>query len=223
MRLVTDVATSRRTVLVRALSIIVLLVIAVVGLVVGCGGDRSQQSAPPGSPENPLVAELPESSNVAGRSNEAGEAATKSTTPATRAKPHSRAQPGSEGLVENQAHRTLDLITPCELVTKDEARAIFGEAIRDPFEAPQGPTCIYRAETRDFLVTLAVQSVTFRALAPLIRQPRRIRISDRIAYCGQYGQEMLYLPLPHGRVLSIAAPCPVARQFAARAIQRLGG
>ena len=183
MPLVTGAATYRRTVLVHALSIV--LVVIAVGLMAGCGGDQS--------------------STVAGRSNEAGERATKST------------------IVENQSHRLRDLMTQCDLVTKEEARAIFGAPIRDPLEAPQGPTCIYRAETGDGLVTLAVQSVSFRTLAPLIRQPRRIRVSDRIAYCGQYGQAMLYLPLSPGQVLSIAAPCPVARQFAARAVQRLGG
>ena len=183
MHLVTGAATSRRTVLVHALAIV--LVVIAVGLMAGCGGDQS--------------------STVAGRSNEAGERATKST------------------IVENQSHRLRDLMTQCDLVTKEEARAIFGAPIRDPLEAPQGPTCIYRAETGDGLVTLAVQSVSFRTLAPLIRQPRRFRVSDRIAYCGQYGQAMLYLPLSPRQVLSIAAPCPVARQFAAKAVQRLGG
>jgi hypothetical protein len=32
---------------------------------------------------------------------------------------------------------------------------------------------------------------------------------------------MLYLPLPRGRVLSVAAQCPIARRFAARAVRQL--
>jgi len=219
--LVTDSAMYLRTVQLRALSFV--LVGIAVGVVAGCGGDRSQPSAPPGSPENPLIAQHPDSGAVTGRSNAADEAATTSTTPATRAKPDSQAQAGSEGFGEHQARRSVDYVKPCELVTRNEARAILGEAIRAPLEAPQGPTCIYRPETRNFVLTLAVQSVAFKTLAPLLGQPRRIRVAGRIAYCGQYGHAMLYVPLSTGRLLSIAAPCLLARQFAARAIQRLGG
>jgi hypothetical protein len=74
---------------------------------------------------------------------------------------------------------------------------------------------------RDQLITLSVQSVDFAVLRSHLQQPRSVAISGRTAYCGQYGQAMLYLPLGTRRVLSIAAPCPLASEFAAGAMKRL--
>ena len=111
--------------------------------------------------------------------------------------------------------------SPCNLVTKTQAREIVGTPIQEPLEAPQGPTCIYRTQTGDGFVTLAVQTVDFRELKPQLQQPQRVAVSDRTAYCGQYGQAMLYLPLSRGRVLTVSGPCRVAKQFAATALRQL--
>jgi hypothetical protein len=174
-----------------------------------CGDDRAP-SAPPGSAENPLMGNSSAAPPSAGRSNEA----------AAGAEGEGR-QPGYEQLVAQQSRKPARRFTPCNLVTSAQARAIFGGPIEQPFEAPQGPTCIYRSQDGESFVTLAVQSLDFDQLKPKLQQRRRVDASDRTAYCGHFGQEMLYVPLARRSVLSVAAPCSLARQFAAKAVQRL--
>jgi hypothetical protein len=218
---------------VRALTLAVLVV--GIALLVACGGNDSKPKAK-GSPENPLVAKT-DSPKEAGRSNEAGRPnkpgrsnksgrSTKGSTGSSGrpgADQDAQKRPGYKGLVDDQTSRPRSRFTPCNLVTKAQARAIVGAPVRDPLEAPQGPTCIYRAAKGKGFITVAVQSVNFKKLRPQLRQSRRIEISKRPAYCGQYGQAMLYMPLSRGRVLSVAGPCPVARRFAAAAVQRVKG
>jgi hypothetical protein len=217
------------------------LLVAGMGLLAACGGHDSKSSAAPGSPKNPLVAnaESPQEargSKDAGRKNEAGrtsetgrssdgarsKGSKKSTGPAGATRGSGKG-PGYKDLVDSQQRKPQSRFTPCNLVTKAQARAIVGAPVRDPLEAPQGPTCIYRTAKGKGFITVAVQSVSFKKLRPRLHQPRRIKVSTRTAYCGQYGQAMLYVPLSRGRVLSVAGPCPVARQFAAAAVQRVKG
>jgi hypothetical protein len=66
-----------------------------------------------------------------------------------------------------------------------------------------------------------VQSTDFAKLKPRLRQPRTFEIAGRTAYCGQYGQQVLVVPLSDGRVLSIAGPCGVASRFAVEAMRQL--
>jgi hypothetical protein len=170
-------------------------------LLPACGGDdESAGGAPKGSPENPLVAKMPDSAS--------------SETP-------SGAAPGYQELVERQSRRPGTEFTPCNLVSKGQARAMFGAPIQDPVEAPQGPTCIYRTQAGKGFVTLAVQTADFERLRPQLRRSRRVEVAERFAYCGEHGQEMLYVPLSHGQVLSVAAPCSMARKFAATALRQL--
>ena len=98
-----------------------------------------------------------------------------------------------------------------------------GRPVQAPVEAPQGPTCIYRPREGERLRHRGdAGDATFEpAQAAACAELRRVAVSDRIAYCGTYGQPMLYVPLPRGRVLSIAAPCDVAQRFAAQAIRHL--
>jgi hypothetical protein len=161
----------------------------------GCGGESAPPPAP-GSPERPLEA----------RRTPPGAA------PAT---------PGYKALVKEQSRRPRRRFTPCNLVTERQAQAIVGAAMRDPVEAAQGPTCIYRSRDGRSFVTVAVQALRFDAIRPRLRLRRRVAVAGRTAYCGTYGQPMLYLPLPRGRVLSVAAQCPIARRFAARAVRQL--
>ena len=225
---------------VRALVLIGL--VALVGLLMAaCGGDESKPSAAPGSPENPLVAQPEPTVPPEGRSNEAagagegggtgesagsrGPSAANGGEPAT-PQPSGGSQgsesgPGYEQLLEGQSQRPRSRFTPCNLVSKAQATSIVGAPLQDPLEAPQGPTCIYRTHSGKGLVTLAVQSVDFKKLRSQLRQPQRLQISQQTAYCGQYGQAMLYVPLSRGRVLSIAAPCKVAKEFAATALRQL--
>ena len=64
-----------------------------------------------------------------------------------------------------------------------------------PVEAPQGPTCIYRPRTGKDLIAVAVQETDFGALRRQIKRIHRVDVGDRTAYCGSYGQPMLYVPL----------------------------
>jgi hypothetical protein len=194
--------TSRRTGV--RLLCLTAVVTATAGLA-ACGGDAAKPT-PPGSPQNPLVGK-PTQDAVQGRSNEASAGAD--------------ATPGYQKLVQRQSSNPQSRFTPCNLVSPAQARAIFGAPIQAPIEAPQGPTCIYRTKSPGGFVTLAVQSVDFDKLKRRIQEPRRVDVSSRSAYCGTYGQPMLYAPLSGTRVLSVAGPCAVAKQFAAKAMQRL--
>jgi hypothetical protein len=190
------------------------LLLALVATVVGGCGDDAPPS-PPGSPENPLVAQSAEPDSVAA-AGEPGAAA-----PGGEAEPASAQKPGYKALVDRQSRDPRTRFTPCNLVTAAQAGAILGAPVRAPVEALQGPTCIYQTRDGDGFVALAVQATPFDRLKRNMRSLRRVRVSDHAAYCGTYGQSMLYLPLSKGRVLSISAPCGIARGFAARAMRQL--
>jgi hypothetical protein len=196
---------------VRSLSVIALLLIA--ALLAACGG-QSKPAPAPGSPERPLVAQAPKDALTSGRLNEAAPAA-------EGAKAKADTQPGYQKLVERQGSKPRSRFTPCNLVTKAQAGAIVGAPLQDPLEAPQGPTCIYRSQDGKRFVTLAVQSVPFSRLKHQMHKRQQVAVSNKTAFCGMLGQPILYVPLSGSRVLSVAAPCQVARKFAARAVQRL--
>ena len=202
---------------VRSLGLIALVLMT--ALLTACGG-QSTPKPPPGSPQNPLVAQTPQDSATAGRLNEAAPAA-KGGAGAGGTKPKADAQPGYQKLVERQGSKPRSRFTPCNLVTKAQAGAIVGAAQQDPLEAPQGPTCIYRSRDGKRFVALAVQSVAFSKLKRQMHKRQRVAVSDKTAFCGMLGQPILYVPLSGRRVLSVAAPCQVARKFAARAVLRL--
>jgi hypothetical protein len=129
--------------------------------------------------------------------------------------------PGYQALVAGQKGKPRSAFTPCNLVTQKQAAAIVGGPMRAPVEAPQGPTCIYRSQDGNRFITVALQNVEFDKIKRQIRRPSRISVSSRTAYCGSYGQPMLYVPLPRGQVLSIAGPCAVAKKFAVKALPQL--
>ena len=203
---------------VRSLSLIALLLMA--ALLAACGG-QSKPKPPPGSPENPLVAQAPQDTVTKGRLNEAAPAAKGGVAGAEGAKAKADAQPGYQKLVERQGSKPRSRFTPCNLVTKAQAGAIVGAPLQDPLEAPQGPTCIYRSQDGKRFVTLAVQSVAFSKLKHQMHKRQQVDVSNKTAFCGMLGQPILYVPLSGSRVLSVAAPCQVARKFAARAVLRL--
>jgi hypothetical protein len=161
-----------------------------------CGGDEPANSAAPGTPENPLIAQQSADS----RGSET---------------------PNYRSLVEAQSQEPDSSFTPCNLVTRARAGEIMGAELEQPLEAPQGPTCIYRSRRGTDLVTVSVQALDFDSVRPQLRRPEQVGVADRIAYCGQHGQPMLYLPLSGGRVLAIAGECAVARRFAASALRQL--
>jgi hypothetical protein len=175
----------------------------------GCGSSDPPPAAP-GSADNPLQAQAPEAGATAPDADSfVGEGEQRSTV-----------KPGYKALVDRQSRRPRNRFTPCDLVTAAQAGAILGAKVRVT-EAPQGPTCIYQTPGVDGFVTLAVQATAITQLKRNMRGVRRVQVSDRDAYCGTYGRSMLYVPLSRGRVLSIAAACPVAQQFAATAVRQL--
>jgi hypothetical protein len=194
----------------------VLCALAVAGAALmsaGCGGDQS--ASPPGSPDNPLVAEqahqIPGSAPATadGRSNEGAASSGRPT------------RPGYEQLVAGQKRHPASRFTPCNLVTHAQARAIVGAQMRKPVEAAQGPTCIYRSRDGRSFVTLAVQALDFAKVRPRMRLRRRVAVSDRSGWCGTYGQPVLYVPLAHGRVLTVGGQCAIAKRFAVTALPHL--
>jgi hypothetical protein len=214
-----------------------LLIGALLGAAVlaGCGSDGASQPAP-GTPENPLVARTPASSESStgrsqspGRSNEATAPKSKGST--AHGSGRSDGSSSSEGaqkqdyqrLLERQTKHPKSRFTPCNLVTQDQATAIIGSPIQQPLEAPQGPTCIYRTRDGKRFISLAVQSVKFSTVKRQVRRRQSVTISDRTGICGRYGQPMLYVPVSGGRVLTVAAPCGIAKQFALKAVPRLSG
>jgi hypothetical protein len=190
--------TSTRRTGVRLHSLIALL--TATALLSACGG-QAAKPGPAGSRDNPLVGK-PTKTTADGRSNEAAAA--------------------TDAASVSGAERSISGTAPCRLVSRTQARAILGAPIQAPLEAPQGPTCIYRTKTGKGYVTLAVQPLDFTTLTRRVQQRERLDIARRAAYCGMNGQPMLYAQVARGWVLSIAAPCRVARQFAAKALAQLG-
>lgn len=111
---------------------------------------------------------------------------------------------------------------PCALVSREEAQAIVGAPIATPQEAPLGPTCIYGRRGGGDLITVAVESLEFAKIKPKIHDTIRAILAGRTAYCGDYGRPTTFVPLAHGMVLNVSAPCAVGVRFAEKALRRLG-
>jgi hypothetical protein len=176
--------------------------------VTACGGSSKPEPAP-GSPQKPLVAQQTRlgGSASSGRSNEGAA---------------SQVTPGYDSLVRKQSRHPRSRFTPCNLVTAAQARAIVGAPMLAPTEARQGPTCVYRSRDGRSFVTVAVQSLDFeKKVKPHLKLRRRVAVSSRTAYCGTFGQPMLYVPLSGRRVLAVGAQCAIAKQFASRAVRQL--
>lgn len=187
----------------RRSSLLGFLVVTVASLLLAaCGGQSEPSSEQRGSGGSPAAAW----------------ATTRAAEP-SRPVPRngSDAKPDYRSLVDNQRRRSQGRFSPCDLVKASEAQAILGEAILEPYEAPQGPTCVVRTRSRAKFVTLAVQTAGIAQLKRQLHRVRRTTIGARRAYCGVLGHPLLYVPLRRQRVLMIAAPCRTARRFASAA------
>jgi hypothetical protein len=191
----------------RLLALVALAAAAIA--VTACGGDAKPPPAP-GSAEKPLVGQQPTpgGGTAAGRLNEAASSKAKAKAP------------GYDALLDSQSSHPRSRFTPCNLVTKAQAQAIVGLALRDPLEAPRGPTCIYRSRDGKRLITLAVQPLDFAKLERRIHRRQAASVAHRRAFCATLGAPVLYVELPKRRVLSVAARCDVGRQFAMAAVRR---
>ncbi len=206
--------------------IILTLAAGLAALALSSCGDDGKPAAAAGSPENPLTATQPGEAGAApaaasGTPAKKGEAAPKVPAGEPSSKAATPQAPGYQALLDRQTAKPQHRFTPCNLVSEREAQDIVGKPMQVPVEAPQGPTCIYRPRKGEGLIALAVQDADFARLRRQIDDLHRVDVSDRSAYCGTYGQPMLYLPLGAGRVLSINAECDVARGFAVKALPHL--
>jgi hypothetical protein len=175
------------------------LLVACLAALSACGGEPS--AAPLGSPENPAV---PRPSSERNATREAGSQS-----------------PGYRDLVARQSSKPATRVTPCALVSRVQAQSIVGVKLLEPLEAPQGPTCIYRTTSGKNVLTVAVQPADIKHLKRQMRDRHRVNISDKLGYCGTFGRPTLYMELSRDRVLSVSAPCAMARQFAAKALPHL--
>ena len=110
---------------------------------------------------------------------------------------------------------------PCRLVPRGKAEQIVGAKIQSVLEAPLGPSCIYRIAGRTQTITVTVQATPFATIKPKLVKPRHRTVAGRSAYCGVYGRATTYVPVAHGKLLTIAAPCPTGFRFAAVAVPKL--
>jgi hypothetical protein len=110
---------------------------------------------------------------------------------------------------------------PCDLVSKAQAQAIIGAPVASQ-EAPLGPTCIYEARGGKEPITVAVETVAFAKIRPMIHHPTRTIFLGHTLYCGEYGRPTTFVPLAHGQVLNVSASCSLGVRFAEKALSQLG-
>lgn len=149
----------------------------------------------------------------------AGEPTGPATSSSGRAK--ANAAPSYAGILKQRGASTGQSFSPCNLVSQRRAEAIIGRTIQTPLEAPQGPTCIYRTKDNTRFVTVLVQQSRYAAVRRQLRRATQLSVEGHTAYCGTLGQPVLYVPLSGTRLLTISAPCTVAKAFAATAVQKL--
>lgn len=188
--------------------------LAVVGLTAtlgACGGGSDQRSpGPPGSADNPLRGRV-----EAGSDDDGGPARPGATS-------ESAANvPGYRDLVSEQIPRPQSRFTPCNLVTKAQAESVIGSPIRTPVEALQGPTCLYRSSSGSVFVSVSLERISLNVLRHQMRDEKKVTVAGHDGICGTLGRQVLYVPVSAGRVLSVAAPCDLARGFAAKATPQL--
>jgi hypothetical protein len=106
-------------------------------------------------------------------------------------------------------------------VTRAQAQAIVGAALRGSKEAPLGPTCVFDFKGGSAAITLAIESLSFPKTVRQMKKSTRLVVGGLQADCGSLGMQMLFVSLSGGRVLNVTAPCPIARAFAVKALSRL--
>ena len=189
-------------------------------MVSGCGSSASpnkpsvQTAHPTAAPSNPDIGQ------AQAQVTEGTAPAAPSTPKASASHPSkvqkARVQPGTI----NDSHGITGPkpLNPCTLVSLSQANAITGGAVLGRVEAPLGPTCIYHLGSAKSDVTIALESMSFSQVAHQMRGRNSVLVGGRRGYCGTLGPQMLFLPLPRGRILNVTAPCAQAQRFAAAAL-----
>jgi hypothetical protein len=123
---------------------------------------------------------------------------------------------------DNEKVGTPRALNPCTLVSVPQAQSFTGGAVSAAIEAPLGPTCVYRSSGNSKTqITLALQANNATQLTKHLARREEMTVSGHRAYCGHLGTQLLVVPLANGQMLSVTAPCAVARQFATAALSRL--
>jgi hypothetical protein len=201
-----------------------------VALLAGCGGSSDQKAAAQQGRQTPLEsgADVQQRSSAGsqgaaggtdnGRASGAGQngSGDRRSSPVVQ-----KARPTPATTRDDLTKTVVPQFNPCTLVSLSEARSITGGAITARFEAPQGPTCIYRRADTPSEVTIAIVSANLSQVTHRMSKTHVLRVGRRRGYCGQLGTEMLVVPLPGARLLHITAPCSVARRFATEALRRV--
>jgi hypothetical protein len=202
----------------------------------GCGGSSSSSTTTHAIAQHPQqTAGASKLDTGAGAGSADAPRASSVRTPQTLAEGMKHAQAGtvSRGKSTQRGHSTPALsgddhnprssagANPCRLVSLPEARTITGGAITGRVIAPLGPTCVYKASRSRTNITLAVESASVSQAMTRMSKRAQLTVRGRRAVCGRLGTQMLFVPLAHGQVLHVTAPCSIAQRFAVLALDRL--
>jgi hypothetical protein len=109
-------------------------------------------------------------------------------------------------------------IKPCTLVTRKEAKAILGGAVKME-EHPQGPTCVYSSSGRE--ITMAVMELPLKPLVSGARKSTPLTIRGHQAYCVRYEKPSVVTGIGHGKILQVTGPCQADVRFVSAALPRI--
>lgn len=184
--------------------LIVLVALLALAAPVTAVGAILGRDDPLGSPQNPLVAPPldPDTVSAAAEKGHLNEA---------------RAPQLGQDEAQQSQH-------PCKLVTAAEASAIFDAEVSKPVEAPLGPSCIFRSGAREDFVSVSLQRMDKRHLAPLIEEREKLAVGELTGYCGPGEGSNLLVPLSGGQVLTVeggTGGCDLSKAFALKALGRI--
>ncbi|MGO9961597.1 MAG: hypothetical protein ACLP50_37430 [Solirubrobacteraceae bacterium] len=114
-------------------------------------------------------------------------------------------------------------LNPCRLVDRARARAILGGELVAEREAPLGPTCLFETRHPAQDITMTIELALFHRTVHELHRAASVAIGGFHAACGTLGRQVLYVSLGEERVLTIDAPCEVAKELAVSALTYLHG
>jgi hypothetical protein len=221
----------------RTRHVIALLALALTPALAACGGSSShgtttsaaeqpsgQLTAPSSSLDQSAAPASATTTKSAGSGTAAAGSAHKGPKVTSRPDPVSSKSHVAKGRhrARNEQRGTgIAPLNPCTLVTRAEAGKIVGQPIVGLRQAPQGPTCVYRARKTKSLITMAIQLMPFDPKKQRATDVTRVTLRGHKAYCVKRGSLAMLVPLAAGHVLNVTAPCPIAAGFASKALARL--